>query len=68
MDASLDKNMIDKDEYPATAELEKRCVHILGRPVECAEERQRDWLLDHGIERGVHARWTLRSSTSGASE
>ena len=29
MDASLDKNMIDKDEYPATAELEKRCVHIL---------------------------------------
>ena len=29
MDASIDKNMIDKDEYPATAELEKRCVHIL---------------------------------------
>ena len=29
MDMSLDKNMIDKDEYPATAELESRCVHIL---------------------------------------
>ena len=29
MDLSLDKNMIDKDEYPATAELENRCVHIL---------------------------------------
>ena len=29
MDASIDKNMIDKDEYPATAELESRCVHIL---------------------------------------
>ena len=29
MDVSIDKNMIDKDEYPATAELEKRCVHIL---------------------------------------
>jgi len=29
MDASLDKNMIDKAEYPATAELESRCVHIL---------------------------------------
>lgn len=29
MDLSLDKNMIDKDEYPATAELESRCVHIL---------------------------------------
>jgi glutamate decarboxylase len=29
MDLSLDKNMIDKDEYPATSELESRCVHIL---------------------------------------
>ena len=26
----LDKNMIDKDEYPQTAELELRCVNILG--------------------------------------
>ncbi|AUG77102.1 glutamate decarboxylase [Kitasatospora sp. MMS16-BH015] len=26
----LDKNMIDKDEYPQTAELERRCVAILG--------------------------------------
>ena len=25
----LDKNMIDKDEYPQTAEIEARCVHIL---------------------------------------
>src|SRR5436190_20700157 len=25
----LDKNMIDKDEYPQTAELERRCVSIL---------------------------------------
>jgi glutamate decarboxylase len=25
----FDKNMIDKDEYPRTAELETRCVHIL---------------------------------------
>ncbi len=29
MDLSLDKNMIDKDEYPATAEIENRCVHLL---------------------------------------
>jgi glutamate decarboxylase len=27
----LDKNMIDKDEYPQTAALEMRCVDILGR-------------------------------------
>jgi len=26
---SLDKNIIDKDEYPQTAELENRCVHML---------------------------------------
>ncbi|WP_175409904.1 glutamate decarboxylase [Streptomyces sp. TRM64462] len=26
-----DKNMIDKDEYPQTAELEARCVHMLAR-------------------------------------
>jgi glutamate decarboxylase len=29
MDECLDKNMIDKDEYPQTAEIENRCVHIL---------------------------------------
>jgi glutamate decarboxylase len=29
MTESLDKNMIDKDEYPQTAELESRCVAIL---------------------------------------
>lgn len=29
MDKCLDKNMIDKDEYPQTAEIESRCVHIL---------------------------------------
>lgn len=29
MDECIDKNMIDKDEYPQTAELEGRCVHML---------------------------------------
>ncbi|MCD4526762.1 glutamate decarboxylase [Nocardioides sp. cx-173] len=29
MTLSVDKNMIDKDEYPQTAELEARCVHML---------------------------------------
>src|SRR5437763_13461747 len=29
MDECLDKNMIDKDEYPQTAEIETRCVNIL---------------------------------------
>ena len=29
MDESIDKNMIDKDEYPQTAEIEARCVHMI---------------------------------------
>lgn len=29
LDECIDKNMIDKDEYPQTAELEGRCVHML---------------------------------------
>lgn len=29
MDECADKNMIDKDEYPQTAEIEKRCVNML---------------------------------------
>jgi glutamate decarboxylase len=29
MALAIDKNMIDKDEYPQTAEIERRCVHML---------------------------------------
>ena len=28
---TADKNMIDKDEYPQTAEIERRCVNMIGR-------------------------------------
>lgn len=31
MQETFDKNMIDKDEYPQTAEIEMRCVNILSR-------------------------------------
>ena len=61
----FDKNMIDKDEYPQTAELERRCVNILaelwhapgvraGTGRHGARHRRR--LLHHRLERGVHAR------------
>ncbi len=45
MELAIDKNMIDKDEYPQTAELERRCVQMLadlwkapedGTPVGCS--------------------------------
>ncbi len=29
MEECIDKNMIDKDEYPQTAEIEARCVHMI---------------------------------------
>lgn len=29
MDGCIDKNMVDKDEYPQTAEIEQRCVRML---------------------------------------
>lgn len=39
MSLCMNKNMIDKDEYPQTAEIEARCVHILAdlwnAPEEC---------------------------------
>jgi glutamate decarboxylase len=31
MSETFDKNMIDKDEYPRTAEIEKRCVNMISR-------------------------------------
>ncbi len=29
MAETADKNMIDKDEYPQTAEIERRCVNMI---------------------------------------
>ncbi|HEY1918297.1 MAG TPA: glutamate decarboxylase [Streptosporangiaceae bacterium] len=36
----FDKNMIDKDEYPMTAELERRCVNILAELWHAPSDRQ----------------------------
>ncbi|MFN8036569.1 MAG: glutamate decarboxylase [Acidimicrobiia bacterium] len=38
MTETFDKNMIDKDEYPRTAELERRCVNMLSRLWRSSEE------------------------------
>jgi glutamate decarboxylase len=38
MSECVDKNMIDKDEYPQTAELERRCVSILANLWHAPEE------------------------------
>ena len=54
--ATFDKNMIDKDEYPQTAEIEARCVRMLARPVARAGRRRQRGHLDHRQLRGLHAR------------
>jgi glutamate decarboxylase len=36
MAETADKNMIDKDEYPQTAEIEARCVHIISNLWNCS--------------------------------
>ena len=61
----LDKNMIDKDEYPQTAELEVRCVNILLPSLARARRRPGHRLLDDRIERGGNARQGSRSSGAG---
>ena len=50
--ACLDKNLVDKDEYPQSAELENRCVRILAD-------------LWHAPGTGEHA---IGTSTTGSSE
>ena len=50
MGECLDKNMIDKDEYPQTAEIEARCVHMLSRPVELTRRSEHDRVLDNPIQ------------------
>ena len=51
----FDKNMIDKDEYPQTAEIEARCVKILAN-LWNAPTPSRRRVLDDRLERGCHAR------------
>ena len=66
MAETADKNMIDKDEYPQTAEIESRCVNILAGTLELAGTR-RHRVLDHRLERSGDARRGWRSSGAGAS-
>ena len=54
MAETFDKNMIDKDEYPQTAELEMRCVHMLAELWNAPERRQPSG-FDDWVERGLHA-------------
>ena len=56
MAETFDKNMIDKDEYPRTAELEQRCVNMLSRLWNSPDEDAGHRHVDDRLQRGRHAR------------
>ncbi len=72
MDDCADKNMIDKDEYPQTAELENRCVHMLAnlwnapprRSVGCSTTGSSEAAMLAGM--ALKWRWRARRQAAGA--
>ncbi len=67
-----DKNMVDKDEYPQTAELERRCVHMLaelwhapgaGRAVGCSTTGSSEASMLAGM--ALKWRWRQRRQAAG---
>jgi glutamate decarboxylase len=54
MDDAVTRNIVDKDEYPQTAEIEARCVRMLADQ-ERAAQREPDGDVDDRLERGRDA-------------
>jgi glutamate decarboxylase len=70
MAESADKNMIDKDEYPQTAELERRCVHMLAGlwhapddPIGCSTVGSSEACMLGGL--ALKRRWQRRTGDAG---
>jgi glutamate decarboxylase len=72
IDECLDKNMIDKDEYPQTAELERRCVNMLaalwggedvGGATGCSTTGSSEACMLGGL--ALKWRWRERQSAAG---
>ncbi|MEO1990359.1 MAG: glutamate decarboxylase, partial [Pirellulales bacterium] len=70
MDLAIDKNLIDKDEYPQTAEIEQRCVAILsdlwnapGKPVGCSTVGSSEAAMLGGM--AAKWRWRDRQKAAG---
>ncbi|MCP2329877.1 glutamate decarboxylase [Actinoalloteichus caeruleus] len=69
-----DRNVVDKDEYPRTAELEERCVHMLSRlwnapdprrAVGCSTTGSSEACMLAGL--ALKRRWQHRRRAAGAS-
>jgi glutamate decarboxylase len=72
MDLSIDKNLIDKDEYPQTAEIERRCVamladlwHAPGPTVGCSTIGSSEASMLGGM--AAKWRWRARQKAAGRS-
>jgi glutamate decarboxylase len=72
MAETFDKNMIDKDEYPRTAELEQRCVNMLSRLWGSPDEEQATGTSTTGSSEAAMLagmalkwRWRERRRTAG---
>lgn len=70
MDLSIDKNLIDKDEYPQTAEIERRCVRLLadlwnapGGAVGCSTIGSSEAAMLGGM--AAKWRWRARQKAAG---
>jgi glutamate decarboxylase len=69
MDEGADKNMVDKDEYRQTAELERRCVsmfgdlwHALGDPIGCSTAGSSEACMLGGL--ALKRRWQNRTGST----
>jgi glutamate decarboxylase len=70
MDLAIDKNLIDKDEYPQTAEIEQRCIamladlwHAPGQTVGCSTVGSSEAAMLGGM--AAKWRWRARRKAAG---
>lgn len=72
MSECLDKNMVDKDEYPQTAEIEARCVHMLAdlwnapdelNSIGCSTTGSSEAAMLGGL--AMKRRWEAKSKAAG---
>ena len=74
MDECMDKNMVDKDVYPQTAEIEARCVHMLAdlwnsssaaNPLGCSTTGSSEAAMLSGM--ALKCRWRAKRKPEGKS-
>ena len=62
LDEALDRNIVDKDEYPQTAEIEARCIRMLADLWNAPGDGDSHGHVDDRLERGGDARGPRRQA------